>query len=333
MSSSASLQQVKSGEAEAAAPDIDALQRALLRLDLSVFSPLQGVVADYVRYYGIDLENVVPDVRHYTGWFEAYGYRLLGHVFLPAEARGTVFFLHGYLDHSGLYRHLMRDCLERGHAVFILDLPGHGLSSGDRVDIPDFSHYQYVLSDAIERYGSELPSPFYAVGLSMGGAIVMDYVLSASAQGRPAPFRKILLLAPLVRPAQWAQIRFGWWLVRHFRPAVPRVFRNNSSDEEYLHFVRERDPLQARQVPMRWIGALRRWVGYMGRLPPCPTPALLVQGGRDETVEWTYNNEFVRQHFPLEYEALIPDASHQLPNERDDLRAQVHEALAHMLAT
>lgn len=332
MSSGLSMQHTAQNAGEARTLDIDALQRALLRLDLAVFSPLQGAVADYVRFYGIDLENVVPGVRHYTGWFEAYGYRLVAHAFLPPEAKGTVFFLHGYLDHSGLYRHLMRDCLERGHAVFILDLPGHGLSSGDRVDIPDFSHYQHVLADAMERFGADLPAPFYAVGLSMGGAIVMDHVLTAAAQGLPAPFRKILLLAPLVRPVQWAQIRFGWWLVRHFRPAVPRVFRNNSSDEAYLQFVRESDPLQARLVPMRWIGALRRWVKYMERLPACTTPALLVQGGRDETVEWRFNNDYVRRHFPVEFEAQVPEASHQLPNERDDLRAPVHEALARMLA-
>ncbi len=312
--------------------DVDAVQRALMRLDLAVFSPLQGAVADYVRFYGIDLENVVPGVRHYTGWFEAYGYRIAAHVFMPPAARGTVFFLHGYLDHSGLYRHLMRDCLERGFAVFIHDQPGHGLSSGDRADIPDFAHYQHVLNDVLERFGPDLPRPFHAVGLSMGGAIVMDHVLSAGAQGRAPAFASVLLLAPLLRPAQWRQIRFGWWLLRHLRPAVPRVFRVNSSDEDYLRFVREADPLQARLVPMRWIGALRRWVSYMERLPACTTPALLVQGDRDETVEWPYNNAYVRRHFPLLADTLIPGASHQLPNERDDLRAPVHAALAHMLA-
>lgn len=316
---------------ERPALDIDAVQRALLPLDLAVYSPLRDAVADYVRYYSIDLENVVPGVRHYAGWFEAYGYRIVAHVYMPETARGTVFFLHGYLDHSGLYRHLMRDCLERGYAVFIHDQPGHGLSSGARVDIPDFAHYQHVLSDSIGRFGPDLPQPFYAVGLSMGGAIVMDHVLSAEAQGRQPAFVKALLLAPLLRPAQWTQIRFGWWLLRHFRPTVPRVFRNNSSDTDYLEFVREHDPLQARQVPMQWIGALRRWVHYMMRLPAARTPVLLVQGGSDETVEWVFNNDFVRRHFPVVYEQQIAEASHQLPNESDALRAPVHAALARML--
>jgi lysophospholipase len=311
--------------------DVDALHRLMLRLDLSVYSPLRGVMADYVSFYRIDLENVVPGVRHFAGWFEAYGYRLAAHAYLPPSPKGTVFFLHGYLDHSGLYRHLMRDCLERGHAVFIYDQPGHGLSSGARADIADFSHYQFVLSEALERYGADLPQPFHAVGLSMGGGIVMDHVLTASRNKKAAAFRKVLLLAPLVRPAQWSQIRFGYWLIHHIRPSVPRVFRNNSRDEDYLRFVREDDPLQARDVPMSWIGALRRWVGYMEKLPASQVPALLVQGDRDETIAWSYNNRYVRSHFQVELDTLIAGASHQLPNESNELRAPVHFALSRML--
>lgn len=315
----------------AAIPDMDAVRRAMPRLDLAVYAPLPGPVADYLRFYGIDLERTVPGVRHYQGWYEAFGYRIAAHAFLPPSPRGTVFFLHGYLDHAGLYRHLMRDCLERGYAVFIHDQPGHGLSDGARMDIPDFSDYQAVLDDTLSLFGADLPAPFYVVGLSMGGAIAMDHLLSTCARGREPAFRKALLLAPLLRPAQWWQIRFGYGLIHHFRPAVPRVFRHNSSDSAYLRFVSESDPLQARWVPMGWIGALRQWVRRMEALPACDWPVLLVQGERDETVDWAWNNRFVRTHFRVEHEALLPQASHQLANERDDLRRPVHEALARML--
>lgn len=312
--------------------DIEAVRLALLRLDLGVYAPLRGILADYVRYYGIDFEQSLPGVRHHLGWFEAQGYRIVAHVLRPLAPRGTVFIMHGYLDHSGLYKHLIRDCLERGHAVFIFDLPGHGLSSGTRIDIPDFSHYQDVLGEALAHYGAELPKPFYGIGQSTGAAILMDHVLSACAQQRRPAFRRLLLLAPLVRPVQWAKIRFGWWLIHHFKQTVPRVFRNNTSDEAFLRFVHDADPLQETDVPMGWVGALKRWVGRMHRLPPCDFPVLMVQGEKDETVDWRYNNDFVRRHFRIDYERLLPDASHQLANERDDLRAPVHEALAKMLA-
>jgi alpha-beta hydrolase superfamily lysophospholipase len=309
----------------------DTVRQALLRLDLAVFAPLRPPVSDYCHFYGIDFEQEIPGLRHYCGWFDAAGYRLAAHVFLPPSAQGTVFILHGYLDHSGLYAKLIRHCLKAGYAVFIHDLPGHGLSTGERAGIPDFQDYQRVLNEALALYGQQLPRPFYAIGQSTGGAILMDHVLTARAQGRQPAFRKMLLLAPLVRPAQWAQIRFGYWAMRLLKPSLPRVFRLNSSDAEFLRFVREDDPLQERWVPLQWVGALKRWVAYMQKLPACDFPVLLVQGHRDETVAWRYNIGFVKRHFSVEQFLELPEASHQLANERDDLRAPVHKALDLML--
>ena len=189
-----------------------------------------------------------------------------------------------------------------------------------------------MLAEALGAYGAQLPKPFYGVGQSTGAAILMDHVLTAFADKKKPAFRKLLLLAPLVRPVQWAQIRFGWWLIHHFKKTVPRVYRTNSSDESFLRFVKLDDPLQDDDVPMGWVGALRRWVARMHRLPPADFPVLLVQGERDETVEWRYNLGFVRRHFRVEKEQLLPEASHQLANERADLRVPVHEALAALLA-
>lgn len=311
--------------------DIGAIRRELLHLDLAVYVPMRGAMAEFVRHYGIDMESQVTGVRHYVGRFESPGYHIAAHVFMPRQPRGTVFILHGYLDHAGLYRHVIRDCLQRGFAVFLPDLPGHGLSTGERIDIPDFDDYQMMLDAAFSQYGEDLPGPWFGIGQSTGGAILMDHVLSACAQERKPAFRSVLLLAPLLRPAQWQQIRFGFWLMRHFRAAVPRVFRNNSSDADFLRFVREDDPLQDRWVPMSWIGALRKWVLRMQTLPPCDFPVLLVQGMRDETIEWRGNNAFVRSHFHVVRETILPEASHQLANEREDLRAPVHAAIAELL--
>lgn len=315
-----------------APPDIDAVRRDLLRLDLSLYAPIRGSLAQFNAYYGLDLERTLPGTRHHFGWFEAHGYRIAAHVFLPANAQGTVFLLHGYLDHAGLYRHLIRDCVERNHAVFIFDLPGHGLSSGARVDIPDFGDYQEVLNEALAAYGAQLPKPFYGVGQSTGAAILMDHVLSACAQQKRPAFKKLLLLAPLLHPVQWAKIRFGWWLIHLYKKSVPRVMRTNTSDDAFLTFIRTADPLQDNDVPMGWVGALKRWVSHMQKLPACDFPVLVVQGERDETVEWRYNLDYVRRHFRIEQEQLLPQASHQLANERADLRVPVHDALARLLA-
>lgn len=312
--------------------DPERVRRALLPLDLAVYAPPRAPISDYCAFYGIDFSRQFAGLSHYCGYFEAAGFHLLTHVFLPENAAGTVFIQHGYLDHSGLYGHLIRQCLEQGFAVLIYDLPGHGLSTGQRAGIQDFQQYQVILNEALALYRQQLPLPLLAVGQSTGGAILMDHVLSARAAGRAPAFKKVLLLAPLVRPVQWLQIRFGYWLLRALKPSVPRVFRHNTSDEDFLRFVRETDPLQDRMVPLTWVGALRRWVPHMLRQPACDFPVLLVQGHRDETVEWTYNLRFVQKHFRVEQLSELPEASHQLANERADLRAPVHAALAALLA-
>lgn len=315
-----------------AAFDPDRMRQALLRLDLSVYAPLRAPIDDYCRFYGIDLERHIAGLRHYCGWFEAADCRISAHVFLPEAARGTVFIVHGYLDHSGLYRHVIEQCVRAQYAVFIYDLPGHGLSDGARASIADFQDYQTVLDVALGQYGSLLPQPFRALGQSTGGAILIDHVLSACKAGRSPAFEGVLLLAPLVRPAQWSRIRFGLWIMRMMQQEVPRIFRHNTSDEAFLRFVREQDPLQERWVPLQWVAAMRRWVAHISQLPACRFPVMLVQGHKDETVSWQFNINFVRKHFQVWHDVGLPEASHQLVNEREDLRQPVHQAIALLLA-
>lgn len=308
------------------------IRQVMRPLNLVAPSPMPEEVLHYVRYYGLDMAAEFPDINHYQGWFEAAGYRISAQVFVPPKAQGTVFILHGFLEHSALYGHMIRDCLKHRHAVFIYDQIGHGLSSGAAASVASFNEYQQVLQAALQQFASQLPQPFYLLGLSMGGGIAMDHVLSACASGQQPAFKQVLLLAPLLRPAEWWKIRFGYHLLRFFIPSVTRLFRRNSSDLQYLAFVRDKDPLQARATPMAWIGALRQWVKRMEALPPCQWPVLLVQGGKDETVDWEANSRFVRSHFQVVHDTFVPGASHQLPNERDDLRAPVHAALALMLS-
>lgn len=304
-------------------------QQALLRLDPSVYAPVSGALLDYVSFYGIHFEKE-GSCRQQCGWFEAYGYRLSAHLFLPESPKGTVWIMHGYFDHVGLYGRLIRDCLQRGYAVFAYDLPGHGLSSGDRSAIPDFDHYQQVLHEALSQFGEQLPKPFKALGQSTGGGILMDYLLSS---GRPSAFDGVLLLAPLVHPSNWWKVVLSHHVLRHFVDRVPRTFRSNTSDEAFLDFVRNKDPLQDRFVSSEWVGAMCRWAKHMEQLPVSDFSPLVVQGHGDETVDWRFNLAFIRKHFTQPVISELELASHHLANERDDLRQPVHEMLARLLAS
>lgn len=294
--------------------------------------PASGPLDGYSRYYALDQERRFPGLRHAGGWIEAAGYRVLMQVFIPRNCRGTLFIVHGYLEHSGLYPKLLPQILRAGYAVVMHDLPGHGLSSGARVSIRDFEEYQQVLR-AVQAQSQSLPAPWLGLGQSTGGAILMEQVLADVQSGRKPVFDRLLLLAPLVLPTrlQWWQIRSAFWLYGSLRSVMPRSFRRNSSDDAFLNFIRREDPLQARWIPLDWVTAMKHWVTRVHRYPPSGFPVWVVQGERDTTVNGPYNIRFLRRRFDVRVSLKLAEASHQLANERDDVRAPVDGLLTDFL--
>lgn len=313
--------------------DPAAARRALPRFDMAVRAQPTGVLADYERLFGLDALAALPGVRHHYGALEAWGYQIAVHVFLPPRPRGTLLVLHGYFDHVGLFTHPIRRGLERGYAVVAYDLPGHGLSSGAAGDIDDFQHYQEVLRDVVSALKPELPEPWVAVGQSTGGGILLDHVLSSLAAGQRPLFRRVQLWAPLVRIAQWRKVLLGHALMAKFRSSFPRHFRRSSSDERFIDLLWHHDPMQSDHIPVRWLSSMIRWERHLQALPGCRFPVTVVQGDRDETVDWRYNVDFVARKTFVEKRVDIHGAAHHLANERADWREQVLAALERYLLT
>ena len=285
-------------------------------------SALAGA-ADYLRHYRLEPESLAPDVRHCMGTVVTNGYRIAAHYWLHPAPRGTVFVVHGYFDHIGLYGHLIRHLLARQLNVVAFDLPGHGLSDGERVTIASFDHYTEVLTGILAR-AAALPAPWHGVGQSTGGAILLKYLLDGE---HPRPLDRIALLAPLVHPRHWGLNRLVYLASHRWRKAIDRKFMVNSGDPEFLDFVQRRDPLQERHIPLEWIGAMKHWAEELQRLPPSPHPAIVVQGDADTTLDWRYNLRLLHNKLPNGRFHLVPGAQHHLVNEAEPVRNQVLAAL------
>lgn len=311
------------------------LTRSLGAIDLQALRPAAGDGwQQYFDHYGIDFPSLQSG--HAFGLFEAGGYRLACHCYRPLEEpRGTFFLLHGYFDHVGLYGHAIRFALDQGFAVLAFDLPGHGLSTGERASIDRFSRYREVFSVLLEKaQEAGLPGPWYILAQSMGGAIAMDYTLHAARHRKgsgdtdnPLP-RRLFLLAPLLRPLGWRAVKLGYHLRRLFVSTIPRQFSENSSDREFLRFLREQDPLQPRIITTRWLGALIRWQRQFRAHPPCDVPVSIAQGDNDGTVDWRYNLPKIRGKFPDTEVVTIPGGRHHLINEAPELRQQFLQPFA-----
>ncbi|ERP89901.1 lysophospholipase [Marinobacter sp. ES-1] len=284
----------------------------------------------YCRFYGLDLWVEHPEVAYHQGYVKADRHEVMVHYFRLPEAagsKGTVFILHGYFDHVGLYTQLIDRCLGAGFDVLTYDQPGHGLSSGTPAAIGSFLEYQAVLSEVMAEVKDMVRGPWFAVGQSTGGAILIDYLLSNHHDQDTSAFRRVVLLAPLVRPMGWLGARVLHSVVKPFLTRWKRAFNENSGNTRFLQFLREHDPLQARAVHVDWVTALKKWVPHIESARPVDFPVTVVQGEKDTTVDWQHNLRIIRNKFSSVRERRIPDGRHHLVNEAQDLQATVFNTI------
>ena len=289
----------------------------------------------YCRFYGLDLWVEHPEVAYHQGYVKADRHEVMVHYFRLPEAagsKGTVFILHGYFDHVGLYTQLIDRCLGAGFDVLTYDQPGHGLSSGTPAAIGSFLEYQAVLSEVMAEVKDMVRGPWFAVGQSTGGAILIDYLLSNHHDQDTSAFRRVVLLAPLVRPMGWLGARVLHSVVKPFLTRWKRAFNENSGNTRFLQFLREHDPLQARAVHVDWVTALKKWVPHIESARPVDFPVTVVQGEKDTTVDWQHNLRIIRNKFSSVRERRIPDGRHHLVNEAQDLQATVFNTIIETLS-
>lgn len=307
--------------------EVDALRQALRPLSFSLEADegwtKSPPVQKYLNYYRINFADTLPGVRQAFGSFKSGDFTIAAHYWLPAQSRGTLFVFHGYYDHVGLFRHLIRFALQNGYAVVAYDLPGMGLSSGERASIKSFEDYYRVLEKCCELFQAVAPGPWHAVGQSTGCAALLNHVLS----GGLAPFRKVVLLAPLVRSKGWPRDRWIYAAGKMFMRRLPRVFAVNSHDQAFLDFLKNADPLQPRHLSVAWVGAMEQWIKRFETFTPREDAVLVIQGDDDDTVDWRHNVERIKLKLPAARITIVPQARHHLVAESAPYRAQVFAAI------
>lgn len=248
----------------------------------------------------------------------------------PENVKGTVVIVHGYLDHTGLYRNLINELLQRNFAVVCFDLIGHGLSDGPPGYIASYNDYIPQLDQVIQAVSKLFPGPLHGVGQSTGGAILLKHLLEHTAGTDPHhyPFVSLDLLAPLIQPKYWNINRWAFKLTGGFRRTLKRVFRKNSHDPEFLHFIQYQDPFQPHRLPKQWINAMVKWIAEIETHSGSRFPINVIQGDEDGTLDWRYNISVLEKKFPQMTVNIIKGAGHHMVNEREDLRAKIFAKIA-----
>jgi alpha-beta hydrolase superfamily lysophospholipase len=125
------------------------------------------------------LSSSAPDRREGT-FAGGDGTRLYYQAWLPAgqPGRAVLVNLHGLGDHSGLYPALAQYFPPRGIALYAFDLRGNGRSPGQRAYLRNWGEFRSDLHSFLDRVRSSEPGlPVFLLGNSLGGLIVLDYVM------------------------------------------------------------------------------------------------------------------------------------------------------------
>ncbi len=294
------------------------LQEEIGELDWSGWPQIQSIDAvgenerQYREYFHIDWPELEQTVYYRLGTVSWQNGLLGVQVFLPREAsQGTIFFAPGYLAQSGIFSDFIQYLCQQGFAVIAFDLPGHGISSGDRADIDSFENYgnaAAALVDFVQQKkdvfleqgltaAQALPQPWYAVGHSTGGATFMIFAEQKRRQQAELPFRAYALLSPLVRPVFWTPAivfaHISYPIRRHFRP-----------------LKQSPELLGVETFPSNWAFSLSRWRSEIDDYAQFDFPVFLSQGGRDTTLNYKAGTRFVREHFPQTESHFYPELGH-----------------------
>ena len=114
--------------------------------------------------------------------------------FVPTKSITQLVIIHGFSEHMRRYYEVAEELREKGVAVHMLDLPGHGLSEGQRGHIGRFRQFL----DAIDLLLTTNPhylktKPTFLFGHSLGGLIAARYCLQ-----RKPKIKGLILSAPLM---------------------------------------------------------------------------------------------------------------------------------------
>jgi len=291
------------------------------------FSDLaQGPQDAYARWLKCE-----DDVRIRVGLFPLSG------------AKGTIVLFPGRTEFIEKYARVAGEYHARGFAVVAIDWRGQGLADRIAGD-PDlghvgrgFSDYQFDVAAVMDAVRSEaLPTPFFVIGHSMGGAIGLRTLIERkdfAAAAFSGPMWGIAM-SPMVRPVAWLVPRLAraMGMSQMFLPGVQRKSYVATAEFEGNTLTTDRSEFDAMQRQVRhdpqfalggpsvhWLHEALRECKVLGaaQLPDVPSIAAI---GENEAIVDTLAIKALAQRWPSCTLKVYERAQHELMMERPEVR-------------
>jgi alpha-beta hydrolase superfamily lysophospholipase len=232
----------------------------------------------------------------------------------PGEPRTVVAIVHGIGEHSGRFKNIVEHLVARGHAVYALDLRGHGRSPGQRGHLMAWAEYREDVRAFVEKVSArEQGRPLFIYGHSMGGLIVADYVLrhpeglSGTIISAP-PFESVGVATPLLVLS--ARILSRLWPT--FSLDVPLDATALSRDAATVSHYLE-DPLVHRKCSARWAAeAIDANLWVQAHAADLRLPLLMLHGEADRINTAAGTRRFFESvTFPDKELYVVPGGYHE----------------------
>ncbi|MEK7365696.1 MAG: alpha/beta fold hydrolase [Candidatus Deferrimicrobiota bacterium] len=185
------------------------------------------------------------------------GVPLHGWLLSPRDrvSRGTILFLHGNAENISTHVQSVLWLVREGYTVFAFDYRGYGRSGGEAPDIPGVHRDARAALSHILSFPDVSPDRLVVFGQSLGAAVAVHTVATASSVRRP---RALILDSPFAGYRRIVRDRLSSLIVTWpFAWPASRFF-----DDEYS--------------PERWIGKIS------------PVPVIVIHGTADRVVPYAH---------------------------------------------
>jgi alpha-beta hydrolase superfamily lysophospholipase len=245
------------------------------------------------------------------------GQMLKGIIRTPGEnAAALIIFIHGLGEHIHRYDHWSDMFLRENIAFAGLDLPGHGRSEGRRGMVKSYSVLHEMITVLLETAGKTFPGvPVWLYGHSMGGAIVLDYVLKFNPSIKGA-----IVTSPWLRLA-FAPSRLKVLLAKGINRIFPGLIQANGlntihlSHDETIIEKYNNDPLVHDRISVSLFAGTMKAAAYVLRhASDLKVPVLIVHGSMDKICSPEGSREFAEKT-PLAELMIWNGGFHELHNE------------------
>lgn len=274
------------------------------------------------------------------------GFTLRAMHFVPTGMpRGTILIAAGRAETIEKYFETIHELLARQLHVVAFDWRGQGASARELQDrdkghIADFADYQRdlqaVIAHMLEPYA---PKPWFALGHSMGGAILLAHVRESE-----TPFARLVLCAPMIdlvlrfpRLARWTAFTLNaLGLGRFYVPTGGRAhiaakgFAGNPLTSDPTRFARlacilARDPrLSLGDPTIGWVRAAFCLMDHFANphfAQSIRTP-ILIFAPQDDRVTDSFAAERFCAHLQMGQLVWIAGSRHEILMEQDQIRAR-----------